>query len=521
MNLRNFFIFLIFSGCITQKPENQNAVSQPGTERNIEARTVDAGQNAFGRNTASLDIEKDANEADFSESGAKKHAAAAAPVDKHGNDADGFSIEIPLSEERDRNSWFEMAKLAADTKTLAARLARVKWDILPHSGVLVTVVEPGVEQPAFTYHAFGHVFDFPLNYFHPASTIKLSATVAALSTLAQHGMTGEAIVEFEDAAGKFARKLHQIYVPALMHSSNEDYNRLIQVAGHREINEIWLSPRFGLPKMEINVFYNSKNEKFRTSPVMRFLENGRKIRLPARISRVQTRCESNCATLFELQEVLRRVALHRELPESERFPIAEADVDRILEQMRKTRKRLGNGPKKAFGEKVRIYNNVGRIPGVVLVENAYIVGESSGRRVLAVVSIPFFPHIPKESEENAVWLAELARVCIAAVLAKPDRGPQLQHAGGIRIALKIQAHAQNPEFIRILADAPGAEKIRLWVDHEMKGIFDRSNDHFEAIIQDIAPGTHVLIVEALYGSKILGVRPTLFSIEGNKIGLNE
>lgn len=511
MYLSIFFILFIITGCLAQEPEKKDPGIQLDTAQDIAARTMNAGQDASASNRANIDNKNDAAKTDMPDAGVNLYAAVSS-TEKNKKLGDGFSIEIPLSEERDRNSWFEMAKQTADTETLKARLARVKWDILPHSNVLVTVVEPGVDQPAFTYHAFGHAFDFPPSYFHPASTIKLSATVAALSTLAQHGMTGEAVVEFEDAAGKFTRKLHQIYVPALMHSSNEDYNRLIQVAGYEEINETWLSPRFGLPNMEINVFYNSKNEKFRISPVMRLSENGRKIRLPARIGRVRTRCASNCATLFELQEVLRRVALHRELPEVERFPITETDVDRILEQMRKTRKRLGNGPQKAFGEKVRIYNSVGRIPGVVLVENAYIVGEKSGRRVLAVVSIPFFPHIPKESEENAAWLAELARVCIAAVLAKPDRGPRLQHAGGIRIGLKIQAHAKNPGFLRISADAPGAERIRIWADHEMKGIFDGSDGHFEAIIQGIVPGAHVLIVEALDETRVLGVRPAIFSL---------
>jgi hypothetical protein len=83
------------------------------------------------------------------------------------------------------------------------------------------------------------------------------------------------------------------------------------------------------------------------------------------------------------------VLLHEELPAEQRFPIGQADVERMRATMRITSKRLGRVPDEAFGAPVEVLNNVGRIPGLALLENATLLERGGPRRLFMVASVAF------------------------------------------------------------------------------------------------------------------------------------
>ena len=112
--------------------------------------------------------------------------------------------------------------------------------------------------------------------------------------------------------------------------------------------------------------------------------------------------KGNCSTLFELQESLRRLALHREIPRSERFPVGRADRRRLMVALSRSHKKLGNGPVEALGHRVEIYNKAGRYPGDDHLDNALVIDTVNGRRYLLAMSVPYSS--PKEPDSVTLIL---------------------------------------------------------------------------------------------------------------------
>lgn len=415
---------------------------------------------------------------------------------------------LALDPQRDRDGWFTMARLLADTTGLAAHLRRVGHPPPQHSLALVVAVRPGVGQPRYFHHSLGDTaFVVPRHYFHPASTVKLAASVGALWTLGELGLDGDTEIDFTDAEGRQAGRVADMIDEALMHSSNRDYNRLVRIAGFDALNDSYLSPRWGLPFMAIQARYGDRRgPTLRSSPVMRWTAGARSGELPAREAvGHNASCKGNCATLFELHDVQRRVMLHEELPEAQRFPISRTDVERMRATMQRTRKRLGRLPEQAFGAPVEVFNNVGRIPGLALLENATLIDRASGRRVFMVVSVAF-PRALGDSDALVVpRLRALAGPSLDFVLAAPCEGPGLQHdAGEVEFTV---AHAADPA--RVLVEVMHDE-ARAWIDRTpmivaAPGAFT---------LADVAPGEHVVVVELGPAAAPTAYRASLITVPG-------
>lgn len=417
-------------------------------------------------------------------------AAPAIPGPSHAREAlrAAHPHPIALDPARDRDGWFDKARLLADTAGLARRFRDVGYTPPSFSRALVVVVRPGVGQPRYFHHSLDDTaFTLSTDHFHPASTVKLAASVGALWTVGALGLGGDVELAFTDAEGEQRGRLADMIDAALLRSSNRDYNRLVRIAGFDALNDEYLAPRWGLPHMTIQARYGDRRgPTLRSSPAMRWRSGDRRGVLPAReaVGR-NTTCEGNCATLFELHDVQRRVVLHEELPADQRFPIAAVDVARMRATMLRTRTRLGEVADEAFGAPVEVFKNVGRIPGRALLENATLIDRASGRRVFMVASVAF-PRAFGDSDAQVVpRLRALARPSLDHALAAACEGPGLQHDVGA-VTLSV-AHAETGG---LLVEVDGAE-ARAWIDRRpmiaaAPGMFT---------LADVPAGDHVVVVE--------------------------
>lgn len=398
---------------------------------------------------------------------------------------------LPLDPDRDRDGWFTMARLLADQDSLGKHFRRVDYEPPAFSRALVVVVRPGVGQPRYFHYSLGDTaFEVPRHYFHPASTVKLATSVGALWTVGALGLTGDAEIEFSDAEGLQKGRLADMIHEALMHSSNKDYNRLVRIAGFDALNEQYLSPRWGLPEMAVQARYGDRRgPTLRSSPAMRYREGELQGEIPAReaAGRHPT-CKGNCATLFELHDVQRRVILHEELPPEQRFPIGLADVERMRATMRITRKRLGRVPDEAFDAPVEVLNNVGRIPGLALLENATLIERGGPRRLFMVASVAFPAALGDTDRLVVPRLRALVRPTLDLALAAPPRGPGLQHDAGPRPQLRV---AQHDAGDRLLVEVDSDLEARVWLDRRA---FTPATAH-AFTIDGVTPGDHVIVVE--------------------------
>jgi len=386
--------------------------------------------------------------------------------------AAGYTVAMDLNAERDQSRWFDKASILADRNALDIWYTEHNYVPVANSLALVAIPVPGVEQPRIYWYSWGDTgFIVPQTMFHPASTVKLGTTVAALMFAARHGLTGEAHVEFDDVSGHYSGRIRDIYYNTLMFSSNADYNRLGAIAGFDTLNNELLSPRWGLPNMAIQSRYGGRGRGagFRNSPEIEWQEGSSEGVIPERSSEAPAQdCAGNCTTLFELQEILRRVMLHHELPVDERFPITGEDIARIHEHLLITRDRLQSAPEDTLGgENVQVFNNVGRIPGTVLVENAFLLQPENGRRAFAAVSIGFPRSLGDDSTNTVAWLSALCRNSLLAVLDRAHEGPGLQHNAGIPMTVNVSANGESAAaLLRVDIRVEGADRVVVWRNRE-------------------------------------------------------
>lgn len=422
-----------------------------------------------------------------------------------------YPHSLVLDETRDRDGWFAMARLLADQDSLGKHFRRVDYAPPAFSRALAVVVRPGVGQPRYFHYSLGDTaFEVPRHYFHPASTVKLATSVGALWTIGALGLTGDAEIEFNDAEGLQSGRLADMIHEALMHSSNKDYNRLVRIAGFDALNEQYLSPRWGLPEMAVQARYGSrKGPTLRSSPPMRYREGERQGELPAREAASRhPSCKGNCATLFELHDVQRRVILHEELPVEQRFPISQVDVERMRATMRITRKRLGRVPDEAFGAPVEVLNNVGRIPGLALLENATLLERGGTRRLFMVASVAFPAALGDTDRLVVPRLRELVRPTLDLALAATPQGPGLQHDAGPRPGLRVSQHARAPGRLLIEVEVEAEAEARVWIDRRAG---TPATGH-AFTIDDVTPGDHVVVVELGPASEPTAYRASLVTV---------
>ncbi|MCA9666712.1 MAG: hypothetical protein KC503_14030, partial [Myxococcales bacterium] len=416
--------------------------------------------------------------------------------------------------------WHERLMIATDRRAYGRYFAAQRYEP-PEDALLIGArIVPGVGQPAFVYYSLGSSgfrYSYPLKWF-PASTVKLAASVGALMTLHKLGLSGAARVHFTEPGGTYTGPVEALYREALLHSNNDCYNRLMMIAGFDAINGTLLDTRWGLPYMTLQSRYGRihPGSSLRRSPDIVYIEGKRRGTIASRYGNARfPQCASvaNCVAFFELQEVLRRVVLHHELPTRERFPIATRDVDKINAILLKARNRLKPGPRHALGHQALIYNSVGRIPGRDLLENAYIVDSVDKRRYLLALLVRFEDRYdPKFLTEKK--LARFGEHALRFLIAGKG-GLPLQHDAG---RVVVQLTRRGVLGLRVQAAVPGATSLEAWVGREAIAVRAVGEARFELDMPAPRPGRTTMVTlrarragGALHAYRSFGVAKVLTS----------
>lgn len=250
---------------------------------------------------------------------------------------------------------------------------------LPYgANVLAARIFAGGDAPAYVYlQAGGGGF---VDNFFPASSIKLLAALGALDFARSLGFTGEAVVD-----GSYT--LHEYYDAALRYSSNEDYSMLVRIAGVDRLNRQFL-PDHGFQQTLIQEPYGA-GEQVTYSPAMTFAEGDHEVTVPEREGDSDYGCSgSNCTTLFDMADALRRVVLDVELPAGDRFDLDPADIAGMKDALLGAEGFIGPGVADALGPDAYTFTKPGWVPSLDCVETAIVVDPTTGHRFLIALSAP-------------------------------------------------------------------------------------------------------------------------------------
>ncbi len=395
-------------------------------------------------------------------------------------------VPIPVDPSRTASGWGELVRLLTDRDTLASKVPPGTFAGIPSPRVFIGRVEAGFGgQPRLYYFSHKNTgFETNDAHFHPASTVKLAASIAALLRLGQFGFSGAAHARLPGRDGLYEGPVRHLVAEAIGHSSNSCYNHLLEIAGMDALNEHLLAPRWGLPTYEIRARYGgSYRGRVTDTPAVTLREGPRTAAIPGTTpsSRPTSGCPGNCTNLAELHEIQRRFFLHDALPPSERFALHPEDRALIRETMRTTRKRLRSAPRSLLGEGVQVFNNVGRIPGTSVQEIAYMESADGRDRLFAAVAVGFPPELGDDNVRTVRWMDSLCLAAGKVARAAPLEGPGLQHPWGAPVSLALwqagraTGQPKTPpggagEVMRAHIHVPGARSLRVWVNR--RALFD-------------------------------------------------
>jgi hypothetical protein len=220
--------------------------------------------------------------------------------------------------------------------------------------------------------------------FWPASSIKVLAAAGALEFVGQQGFTGAATVRFGNGA---PRTIKSIYDAAIRMSSNADYDLLVEIAGVDWLNKEFLTPARGFPTTVIQRSY-TVGGSLRVNPAITITEGPRTATIPAKNGKVDTDCpEGQCSDLFEMSESVRRVVLHNEIPEADRFKIAPADVAGLTAALLAAEGWFEPAVAQVLGSGARIYGKPGEVPGRDCLD-VTLIERRDGSRLLLSATVP-------------------------------------------------------------------------------------------------------------------------------------
>lgn len=307
----------------------------------------------------------------------------------------------------------EAPAFRVDERTLGAAFDEAGYEP-PEDSFVMVGRELEDSATHFEWFSLGHSGLTPSHeHYWPASTIKVMTAVAALETLHEYGLTGAAILTFEDLDGRYHGPAKEIIRLAIQVSNNPAYNRTVLIAGMRNINET-IFPRWGLHDTIMQRRYTRPEGvtdlALRTSPAIRYREGRHRGTIPERVApHLYGRCPAagNCTSLYELLSVMRRVTLHHELPEAERFNLSDDDVTVIHDALRESYSRIAPGAEAALGP-VAVLNKTGTVPGDDALDHGLITDEATGRRYLLAVSTRWH-------RERTARIGELTRQTLLAI----------------------------------------------------------------------------------------------------------
>ena len=296
-----------------------------------------------------------------------------------------------------------------DSETLPRLLAERGYEAhKTFKALVVEVVELKEGGHCYRYFDFNGTSNDRENWW-PASNIKIFAAVGALMKLSGWGFGPKAKLHFGYIASKLwsrdelptkerKRKkelrrraklkkkgkwkpLEDVEITAesrlvrkgITHSDNRSYDRLVELAGYEWLNDTLLSDWYGLGRTTLQRSYGGRvrypdswRGSLRHAAPLTVKEGDKeKSREESRSERAYEDCpkQGNCTTLLNLAEVMRRVMMHEDLQEEQRFAISPENLKLLRQALAGKRERgLGvvDGMKKVFGaDQVKVYHKPG------------------------------------------------------------------------------------------------------------------------------------------------------------------
>ena len=400
--------------------------------------------------------------------------------------------------------WGEKARLIIDPDALEVALAAAGATLPAGTEVYALRIVDGVDGPAFLlWEAGDGAFS---QDFWPASTIKLISSLGALDFIGTLSFTGAATVTFDTG---FSDTVRDIIDRAIRVSSNEDYDRTVRIAGFDRLNDQFLVADNGFPSLVIQRSYTGTG--VRLSPGMTLREGEREQRVEARESTSADRCpprDGNCANLFELTDGLRRIVLHDELAEEERFALAAADVAALLDALcGSSSSYLRPGAEAVFGAEVEVCNKTGTVPGDDYLDHGLIVAPSTGARYLVALSVP-------EQGSYSLSTAATERAAegvIRAVAGLSTDGPTLQLDSGAPIVVQLDEHGATGDgriAYTITVEVEGADRVEVFTDRWLLGEFTGAGPRFSFDYAFSQGGERLMSIRAFDGDTMVGYRST-------------
>ncbi len=389
--------------------------------------------------------------------------------------------------------WDEKAARVIDPGALDAAWAATGFSLPPSSELYAARIVPGVDGPAYVlYEAGGGAFS---QDFWPASTVKLLSTLGALDFIGTLGFTGAATVTFDSG---FSDVVSAIYDRAIRVSSNIDYVRTFRIAGFDRLNVEFLAPDNGFPTTILQRSYVS-GVSVRTVPGFTLTEGAHTDYVPARDTSTSYGCpvDGNCADLFELTEAVRRVMLNDELPAADRFSLAPADLAGVQDAL------CGADPSffragvdATLGPAARVCHKPGWVPDNDCLDHALVDDAASGERYLLAASTPVGAALTE-----CDLLAGMASSTITALRAATT-GTPLQHDAGPVITVQLDDHGTSAgrRAYTITVDAPGADRVELFVDRTALGEVSAAGPRFALDYAFSVGGERLLVVRAWSGA---------------------
>jgi hypothetical protein len=405
-------------------------------------------------------------------------------------------------------SWRELGALVVDDGSLEAAFADAGYQLPVGSEVLLVEIVDGVDQPAYMLYEAGQgAFSTD---FYPASTVKLLTAVGALEYLGELGFTGAAEVQFDDG---FTATVASLYESALVESSNESYDRLVQMAGLSYLNDVFLAG-YGFDSFVFRYSMTMLNLEYPpgyvlTERVADGADAGSEYHIveiegitpvgPTTTTTVPSFENRNDTDLFDLVDGLRRVVLADEIPAEERFDITDTDLEGLQDGLAAAYPSFfEDGIRWTLGDDAVIWHKAGWMPGAECLDHAYVEDPSSGRRFLLAATVSY---------DDCSGLATVASQVFGAA-DRLEPGVPLQAGAGVEVGLGLWV-----EGGQLLVDLnTSADSGRFYVDDTLVLEVSGTGVGDEVRIDLPEPGHHVLFVILYSGGDPVSYRSVGFTV---------
>ncbi|MBF2097061.1 MAG: hypothetical protein IGQ88_01625, partial [Gloeomargaritaceae cyanobacterium C42_A2020_066] len=411
---------------------------------------------------------------------------------------------VPVADAgRPPGPWPEQVRRSINRTWLTEQFQSLGYTLPPDSGVYAARILPGIDSPAYEFYEAGKGA-FSTNFW-PASTVKVLAAVAAVEFAAEQGFSGDAQVTF---ANGFRDRLRHIYDRSIRISSNEDYDWTVRLVGLDWLNQRFLSSERGFPTTVLQRSYTGHGVQF--SPQITLQEGERQVSLPPRASSPTYACpnQGNCANLFEMTEVVRRVILHEEVPPQERLRLPPQDVVGLTEALCHSDPSLFRpGVAKVLGDQAEICHKPGWVPGDDCLDAGVVRDPASGERYLLAAVVPY------TSGRACDQLATIAEHTLLALRQEPPGAP-LQPDAGPPIQVQVaQPGVEGRRQHGFTVTVEGADRVEVYLDDHRLATLSGPGPAYQFQVGLSRSGVRLMRVQAWAGPQVLAFRSLKVQID--------